>query len=58
LINHDNSDLGIPCDLGVHFAKKEFDGDLGYLETFVQLDTGPAVSFLVMIGLAVCLIDF
>jgi len=32
----------IPCDLGVHFTKKEFDGDLAYLETFVQLDNGPA----------------
>lgn len=36
----------IPCDLGVHFTKKEFEGDLNHIETFVQLNTGPAVSFI------------
>ncbi|TKR87296.1 hypothetical protein L596_011713 [Steinernema carpocapsae] len=32
----------IPCDLGVNFLKKNFGGDLNYVETFVQINTGPA----------------
>lgn len=33
----------IPCDLGVHFLKKNFGGDLNHAETFVQINYGPAV---------------
>lgn len=34
----------IPCDLGVHFLKRKFDGQLNHVETFAQLNAGPAVS--------------
>lgn len=33
----------IPCDLGVNFLKEKFNGQLNHVETFVQLNTGPAV---------------
>uniref|UniRef100_A0A1I7XHU5 Sacchrp_dh_C domain-containing protein n=1 Tax=Heterorhabditis bacteriophora TaxID=37862 RepID=A0A1I7XHU5_HETBA len=32
----------IPCDLGVNFVKDKFDGDLNHVETFVQINNGPA----------------
>ncbi|VDN93665.1 unnamed protein product [Brugia pahangi] len=32
----------IPCDLGVNFLKEKFSGQLNHVETFVQLNTGPA----------------
>ncbi|CAB3397735.1 unnamed protein product [Caenorhabditis bovis] len=32
----------IPADLGVNFLKKNFDGDLNHVESFVQLNTGPS----------------
>uniref|UniRef100_A0A1I8EZ08 Sacchrp_dh_NADP domain-containing protein n=1 Tax=Wuchereria bancrofti TaxID=6293 RepID=A0A1I8EZ08_WUCBA len=32
----------IPCDLGVNFLKEKFNGQLNHVETFVQLNTGPA----------------
>ncbi|PAV85250.1 hypothetical protein WR25_22262 [Diploscapter pachys] len=32
----------IPCDLGVKFLKKNFHGDLSYIESYVQTVHGPA----------------
>ncbi|KAF1752547.1 hypothetical protein GCK72_019102 [Caenorhabditis remanei] len=32
----------IPADLGVNFLKKNFNGDLNHVESFVQLVTGPS----------------
>uniref|UniRef100_A0A1I7VV46 Sacchrp_dh_NADP domain-containing protein n=1 Tax=Loa loa TaxID=7209 RepID=A0A1I7VV46_LOALO len=32
----------IPCDLGVNFLKEKFSGQLNHVETFVQLNSGPA----------------
>lgn len=32
----------IPADLGVNFLKKNFNGDLNHVESFVQLLTGPS----------------
>lgn len=34
----------IPCDLGINFLKEKFNGQLNHVETFVQLNTGPAVN--------------
>lgn len=32
----------IPCDLGTDFLKRNFDGTLGYVETFVKNNRGPS----------------
>ncbi|OZC07948.1 hypothetical protein X798_05055 [Onchocerca flexuosa] len=32
----------IPCDLGVNFLKNKFSGQLNHVETFVQMNSGPA----------------
>ncbi|OZC07950.1 hypothetical protein X798_05057 [Onchocerca flexuosa] len=32
----------IPCDLGVNFLKNKFSGQLNHVETFVQINLGPA----------------
>ncbi|KAM3716931.1 Lipid droplet localized protein [Dirofilaria immitis] len=32
----------IPCDLGVNFLKNKFNGQLNHVETFAQLNSGPA----------------
>ncbi|MCP9259738.1 Saccharopine dehydrogenase [Dirofilaria immitis] len=32
----------IPCDLGVNFLKNKFNGQLNHVETFAQLNLGPA----------------
>lgn len=32
----------IPCDLGINFLKKSFNGQLNHAETFVQLNSGPS----------------
>ncbi|CAI2354978.1 unnamed protein product [Caenorhabditis sp. 36 PRJEB53466] len=32
----------IPADLGVHFLKKNFGGDLNHVESFVQMISGPS----------------
>uniref|UniRef100_A0A158Q789 Sacchrp_dh_NADP domain-containing protein n=1 Tax=Elaeophora elaphi TaxID=1147741 RepID=A0A158Q789_9BILA len=32
----------IPCDLGVKFLKEKFNGQLNHVETFVQMNSGPA----------------
>src|SRR6218665_2819859 len=35
----------IPCDLGVHYLKNNFDGTLHSVETFMMTKTGPKVTF-------------
>uniref|UniRef100_A0A0N5C1J6 Sacchrp_dh_NADP domain-containing protein n=1 Tax=Strongyloides papillosus TaxID=174720 RepID=A0A0N5C1J6_STREA len=32
----------IPCDLGMNFLRKNYDGDIAYTESFVQGHSGPA----------------
>uniref|UniRef100_A0A0N4ZP89 Sacchrp_dh_NADP domain-containing protein n=1 Tax=Parastrongyloides trichosuri TaxID=131310 RepID=A0A0N4ZP89_PARTI len=32
----------IPCDLGINFLKKNYDGDVAYTESFVENHSGPA----------------
>uniref|UniRef100_A0AC35UEL1 Sacchrp_dh_NADP domain-containing protein n=1 Tax=Rhabditophanes sp. KR3021 TaxID=114890 RepID=A0AC35UEL1_9BILA len=32
----------IPCDLGMNFLKKHYEGDIAYTESFVQSRSGPA----------------
>jgi len=36
----------IPCDLGMEFLKKNFDGTLTYAETFAKINTGESVSLI------------
>ena len=31
----------IPCDLGIHYLKRNFGGDLDSAETYVQFHIGP-----------------
>ena len=33
----------IPCDLGVQFLKKHFDGELNSVETYFTMTSGPKV---------------
>ena len=38
--------ISVPCDLGVRFLKKNFHGDLSYIESYVQTVHGPAVGLI------------